>query len=184
MFKKRTVKIGSNKRAREEDVDLENIVKKVEVEDQESHNADKVRLQGEGVDFGSTIVNDKKNKNNIEKLFDPELLLKEQHDLLESNADTFTNSEQLQEKDADGNKIYRGQISTRSKKEVLVKPVSKNLKQNFVLDYQKDVCKDFLKNGYCGFGDTCKFLHYREESKGTGSKEKEWEVSAKRRRNY
>jgi len=30
-----------------------------------------------------------------------------------------------------------------------------------VLDYQPDVCKDYKETGYCGFGDTCKFLHDR-----------------------
>ncbi|KAG9039780.1 RNA-splicing factor [Tulasnella sp. JGI-2019a] len=28
-------------------------------------------------------------------------------------------------------------------------------------DYQPDVCKDYKETGYCGFGDTCKFLHDR-----------------------
>ncbi|KIY50154.1 hypothetical protein FISHEDRAFT_71771 [Fistulina hepatica ATCC 64428] len=30
-----------------------------------------------------------------------------------------------------------------------------------VVDYQPDVCKDYKETGYCGFGDTCKFLHDR-----------------------
>lgn len=30
-----------------------------------------------------------------------------------------------------------------------------------VIDYQPDVCKDYKETGYCGFGDTCKFLHDR-----------------------
>ncbi|KAG8888774.1 RNA-splicing factor, partial [Tulasnella sp. 408] len=28
-------------------------------------------------------------------------------------------------------------------------------------DYQPDVCKDYKETGFCGFGDTCKFLHDR-----------------------
>lgn len=30
-----------------------------------------------------------------------------------------------------------------------------------MIDYQPDVCKDYKETGYCGFGDTCKFLHDR-----------------------
>jgi len=30
-----------------------------------------------------------------------------------------------------------------------------------IMDYQPDVCKDYKETGYCGFGDTCKFLHDR-----------------------
>ncbi|KAF7315890.1 Pre-mRNA-splicing factor CWC24 [Mycena indigotica] len=30
-----------------------------------------------------------------------------------------------------------------------------------IIDYQPDVCKDYKETGYCGFGDTCKFLHDR-----------------------
>lgn len=57
------------------------------------------------------------------------------------------------------------------------------IKANVTMDYQRDVCKDFLKNGYCGFGDTCKFLHYREEFKKverTG--EQDWEKLSKRKK--
>ncbi|XP_067645534.1 E3 ubiquitin-protein ligase RNF113A [Eurosta solidaginis] len=32
-------------------------------------------------------------------------------------------------------------------------------------DYQPDVCKDYKETGYCGFGDSCKFLHDRSDYK-------------------
>jgi RING finger protein 113A len=32
-------------------------------------------------------------------------------------------------------------------------------------DYAPDVCKDYKKTGFCGFGDSCKFAHMREEFK-------------------
>ena len=31
------------------------------------------------------------------------------------------------------------------------------------MDYQPDICKDYKETGYCGFGDTCKFLHDRSD---------------------
>lgn len=33
------------------------------------------------------------------------------------------------------------------------------------IDYAPDVCKDYLETGYCGFGDSCKFLHDRGDYK-------------------
>jgi len=32
-------------------------------------------------------------------------------------------------------------------------------------DYQPDVCKDYKETGYCGYGDSCKFLHDRGDYK-------------------
>ncbi|WVN84896.1 pre-mRNA-splicing factor CWC24 [Cryptococcus depauperatus CBS 7841] len=30
-----------------------------------------------------------------------------------------------------------------------------------LMDYQPDVCKDYKETGFCGYGDSCKFLHDR-----------------------
>lgn len=40
---------------------------------------------------------------------------------------------------------------------------SANVRTVTVTDYQPDVCKDYKETGYCGFGDTCKFLHDRSD---------------------
>ncbi|GMI11410.1 hypothetical protein TrRE_jg3930 [Triparma retinervis] len=37
-------------------------------------------------------------------------------------------------------------------------------------DYQPDVCKDYKETGFCGFGDTCVFMHDRTDMK------KGWEL--------
>ncbi|CAF1235669.1 unnamed protein product [Adineta steineri] len=41
-------------------------------------------------------------------------------------------------------------------------------------DYQPDICKDYKETGYCGFGDSCKFLHDRSDYKHGWQLEKEW----------
>lgn len=33
-------------------------------------------------------------------------------------------------------------------------------------DYQPDICKDYKETGFCGFGDSCKFVHDRSDYKG------------------
>lgn len=41
-------------------------------------------------------------------------------------------------------------------------------------DYQPDVCKDYKNTGFCGFGDSCKFLHDRSDYKHGWQIEQEW----------
>lgn len=43
-------------------------------------------------------------------------------------------------------------------------------------DYQPDICKDYKETGYCGFGDSCKFLHDRSDYKHGWQLEREAET--------
>ena len=36
-----------------------------------------------------------------------------------------------------------------------------NVRSTVRWDYEPMLCKDFKETGYCGFGDTCKFMHDR-----------------------
>ncbi|XP_048238059.1 E3 ubiquitin-protein ligase RNF113A-like [Haliotis rufescens] len=56
-------------------------------------------------------------------------------------------------------------------------------------DYQPDICKDFKETGFCGFGDSCKFLHdrgdykhgwqlERDEQKANKDDERNYEISS------
>ncbi|KAJ4895130.1 Zinc finger CCCH domain-containing protein 1 [Raphanus sativus] len=49
-------------------------------------------------------------------------------------------------------------------------------------DYQPDICKDYKETGYCGYGDSCKFLHDRGDYKPGWQIEKEWEEAEKLRK--
>ncbi|KAG5192488.1 hypothetical protein JKP88DRAFT_229990 [Tribonema minus] len=51
-----------------------------------------------------------------------------------------------------------------------------------VFDYQPDICKDYKETGYCGFGDSCKFMHDRGDYKAGWQQEREWEEKQKKRR--
>eukprot|EP00927_Polykrikos_kofoidii_P071601 TRINITY_DN67860_c0_g1_i1.p1 TRINITY_DN67860_c0_g1~~TRINITY_DN67860_c0_g1_i1.p1 ORF type:complete len:356 (+),score=70.23 TRINITY_DN67860_c0_g1_i1:202-1269(+) len=42
------------------------------------------------------------------------------------------------------------------------------------------VCKDYKETGYCGFGDSCKFLHDRSDYKQGYELEREWEAKQKK----
>lgn len=51
-----------------------------------------------------------------------------------------------------------------------------NIKSTTSQDYQPDVCKDYKLTGFCGYGDSCKFLHMREDYKAGWQIEREWEI--------
>lgn len=49
-------------------------------------------------------------------------------------------------------------------------------------DYQPDICKDYKETGYCGFGDSCKFLHDRSDYKHGWQLEREAELGLDKKR--
>lgn len=49
-------------------------------------------------------------------------------------------------------------------------------------DYQPDICKDYKETGYCGYGDSCKFMHDRGDYKSGWQIEKEWDEAEKARK--
>jgi len=57
-----------------------------------------------------------------------------------------------------------------------------NLRVTCRFDYQPDICKDYKETGYCGYGDSCKFLHDRGDYKTGWELEKEWEDEQKLKR--
>ncbi|KAI8809908.1 hypothetical protein BJ742DRAFT_657949, partial [Cladochytrium replicatum] len=49
-------------------------------------------------------------------------------------------------------------------------------------DYQQDICKDYKETGYCGYGDSCKFMHDRGDYKTGWQLEKEWEEEQRQKK--
>ncbi|KZO98646.1 hypothetical protein CALVIDRAFT_535257 [Calocera viscosa TUFC12733] len=49
------------------------------------------------------------------------------------------------------------------------------IRQVTITDYQPDVCKDYKETGYCGFGDTCKFLHDRGTYMAGWQLDRQWD---------
>lgn len=49
-----------------------------------------------------------------------------------------------------------------------------NLRVNCRFDYAPGICKDYKETGYCGFGDSCVFLHDRGDYKSGWELEEEW----------
>lgn len=55
-------------------------------------------------------------------------------------------------------------VKFRKFKESLIAPKLGFAPTTF-LDMQPNICTDYQKTGYCGYGDSCKFLHIREDMK-------------------
>ena len=58
-----------------------------------------------------------------------------------------------------------------------------NIRTITVTDFAPDVCKDYKQTGFCGFGESCKFLHAREDYKQGWELDRDWEVGGKRKQN-
>lgn len=110
---------------------------------------------------------------------DEGLLSSRADELATRSADWDLESEPLKEKkirlNEDGDiddGLYRGAanyLPTINKtREVLDKKMThapiratSNIRTITLVDYQPDVCKDYKETGFCGYGDSCKFLHDR-----------------------
>ncbi|BFZ63889.1 Phosphatidylinositol (PI) 3-kinase [Saitoella coloradoensis] len=57
-----------------------------------------------------------------------------------------------------------------------------NIRTVTVIDYQPDVCKDYKQTGFCGYGDSCKFLHDRGDYKAGWQLDREWEDVQKKKK--
>lgn len=50
-----------------------------------------------------------------------------------------------------------------------------NIRTTCRFDYQPDVCKDYKDTGFCGFGDTCIYLHDRGDFLSGWQLEQQWQ---------
>lgn len=66
--------------------------------------------------------------------------------------------------------------ATKSARPVGPTKSASNVRMTTFIDFAPDVCKDYKQTGFCGFGDSCKFLHAREDYKSGWALDKEWEV--------
>jgi RING finger protein 113A len=54
-----------------------------------------------------------------------------------------------------------------------------NIRTITITDFAPDICKDYRQTGFCGFGDSCKYLHMREDQKQGWALDRDWEVQSK-----
>jgi hypothetical protein len=56
-----------------------------------------------------------------------------------------------------------------------------HIRSTIRIDYQPDICKDYRDTGFCGYGDSCKFMHDRGDYKAGWQIEREWDEQQKRK---
>ncbi|KAI1419049.1 hypothetical protein F5Y12DRAFT_779811 [Xylaria sp. FL1777] len=59
---------------------------------------------------------------------------------------------------------------------------STNVRITTTTDFAPDICKDYQRSGWCGFGDSCVFLHDRSDVKRGWQLDREWETVSKGRK--
>lgn len=55
-----------------------------------------------------------------------------------------------------------------------LRPNHHSIRSTNQMDYQLPICKDYKETGFCGFGDSCKFLHDRSDYKSGAQIEQDW----------
>ncbi|KAI7874487.1 hypothetical protein K492DRAFT_137807 [Lichtheimia hyalospora FSU 10163] len=74
--------------------------------------------------------------------------------------------------------------ATNSKMQVGPQRAPANIRVTARFDYQPDVCKDYKETGFCGYGDSCIFLHDRGDYKTGWQLEKEWEEAMRNKTRF
>ncbi|RUS34573.1 hypothetical protein BC938DRAFT_479656 [Jimgerdemannia flammicorona] len=59
-----------------------------------------------------------------------------------------------------------------------------NIRVTAVFDYKPDLCKDYKETGFCGYGDSCIFLHDRSDYKSGWQLEREWDEAQKNKTTF
>ncbi|KAG0240669.1 hypothetical protein BGW41_006752 [Actinomortierella wolfii] len=85
-----------------------------------------------------------------------------------------------------GGEVYKGMAgykshvpkreTTNSKMRVGPIRASANIRVTNRFDYQPDICKDYKETGYCGYGDSCIYMHDRGDYKAGWQLDLEWEA--------
>ncbi|KAF9907962.1 hypothetical protein BX616_000275 [Lobosporangium transversale] len=71
--------------------------------------------------------------------------------------------------------IKKGE-TTNSKIRIGPMRASANIRVTNRFDYQPDICKDYKETGYCGYGDSCIYMHDRGDYKAGWQLDQEWEA--------
>ncbi|KAF9578528.1 hypothetical protein BGW38_005621 [Lunasporangiospora selenospora] len=72
--------------------------------------------------------------------------------------------------------------TTNSKIRVGPMRASANIRVTNRFDYQPDICKDYKETGFCGYGDSCIYMHDRGDYKAGWQLDQEWEEEQRKKK--
>ncbi|KAI8084168.1 uncharacterized protein B0P05DRAFT_488697 [Gilbertella persicaria] len=104
--------------------------------------------------------------------------------LKKNDATRYDTEWELEKKELDKKKPEPKKNVLNSKMSVGPQRAPANLRVTQRFDYQPDVCKDYKETGFCGYGDTCIFLHDRGDYKTGWQLEQEWEEAQKNKTRF
>lgn len=105
-------------------------------------------------------------------------------DIKKNDATRYDTEWELENKEIQQKKDSNKKNALNSKMSVGPQRAPANLRVTARFDYQPDVCKDYKETGFCGYGDSCIFLHDRGDYKTGWQLEKEWEEAQKSGRQF
>lgn len=79
---------------------------------------------------------------------------------------------------------FRREGTSKASNKYGPKRAPENVRRTVLMDYQPDICKDYKETGYCGYGDSCKFLHDRGDYKLGWQLDRDWEEKMKKEREW
>jgi len=152
-------------------------------QDSSSDEDEKLKAKATQLVYSSSGAKVEKNDQNATAIREIDTELEKDQRAITERADEIKSETAGKEDD----KIYRGMNNYAKyidKKESLIgkrmtiKPIRAptNVRSTVRWDYEPMLCKDYKETGYCGFGDTCKFMHDRSDYKHGWQMDKEFDA--------
>ena len=152
-----------------------------------SHKIKKRRLNE---NYQSNIIDKTKNKINYiksDKLIESQNTNHAAVEVYKPDEEKKSLIELGSDKTKDGHTKYRGLKNYKNKPKVKApkflgigpQRAPDNIKITCYFDYQPDICKDWKETGFCGYGQSCKFLHDRSDYKAGWQIDNEWKKQQK-----